>query len=107
MNEFVKKINPDLLFCYWTGHKHRFILGPLPSFNKSSGEEERLDKIELCCRLDPGVFVANRASPLQQNSLTARATFHRAAEVLPRLHQVHLVSTYVERHITANVEYCT
>ena len=35
-NKFMKKINPDLSFYYWTGHKHRFKLEPLPSFNKPS-----------------------------------------------------------------------
>lgn len=82
-NEFTKRIDPDLPFFYWTGHKHRFTMDPLPSFNKSSGEEERLDKVKLSRRSDPGVFVANRASLPQRNSLTARASFHRAAEKLP------------------------
>ena len=56
---------------------------PLPSFNDPSGTTERLDKVRLSRRSDPGVFVANRASLPQRHSLTARATFHRAPEWLP------------------------
>lgn len=85
LSEFTKKIDPDLPFFYWTGHKHRHTLEPLPSFNDPSGKEERLDKVKVSRRSDPGVFVANRASLPQRNSLTARASFHRAAEKLPPL----------------------
>ena len=69
LNEFMKKIDPDLPFYYWTGHKHRFKLASLPSLNKPSGQDERLDRIKLSRRSDPGVFVANRASLPQQNYL--------------------------------------
>ena len=98
LNEFMKKIDPDLPFYYWTGHKHRFKRGSLPSLNKPSGQDERLDRIKLSRRSDPGVFVANRASLPQQNSLTTRAAFHRAAEVLPPIASStfqHIVSTLV------------
>ena len=56
---------------------------PLPSFNDPPGTTERLDKVRLSRRSDPGVFVANRASLPQRHSQTARATFHRAPEWLP------------------------
>ena len=85
LSEFTKIIDPDLSFYYWTGHKHRYTSEPLPSFNQTSGKVERLDKNKTSRRSDPGVFVSNRASLLQRNSLTARASFHRAAERLPPL----------------------
>ena len=83
LNEFSKKIDPDLPFYYWTGHRHRYSDDPLPSFNDPSGATERLDRVRLSRRSDLGVFVANRASLPQRHSLTARATFHRAPERLP------------------------
>ncbi len=83
LSEFTKKIDPDLPFFYWTGHKHRYTSELLPSFNVPSGKEERLDRVNVSRRSDPGVFVANRASLPQRHSLTARASFHRAAEKLP------------------------
>ena len=85
LSEFIKMIDPDLSFYYWTGHKHRYTSEPLPSFNETSGKVERLDRVKVSRRSDPGVFVANRASLPQRNSSTARATFHRAAERLPPL----------------------
>lgn len=85
LNEFNKKIDPELPFYYWTGHRHRFSTAPLPSFNEPSGTTERLDRVVLSRRSDPGVFVANRASLPQRNSLTVRASFHKAPEQLPPL----------------------
>lgn len=86
LNEFNKKIDPELPFYYWTGHRHRFSTAPLPSFNEASGTTERLDRVVLSRRSDPGVFVANRASLPQRNSLTVRASkFHKAPEQLPPL----------------------
>ncbi|CAB3977744.1 Hypothetical predicted protein [Paramuricea clavata] len=85
LSEFTKMIDPDLSFYYWTGHKHGYTSEPLPSFNETSGKVERLDKTKISRRSNPGVFVANRASLPQRNSLTARASFHRDAERLPPL----------------------
>ena len=79
MNEFSKKSDPDLPFYYWTGSQTRYRDFPLPSFNKPFIEGvERLDKVTLSRRGDPGVFVADRASLPQRNQLTVRANFHRA-----------------------------
>jgi hypothetical protein len=85
--EFVKRIDPELGFFYWTGVSERYNTGPLESFNQhKEGEVERLDKIQLSRRADPGVFVANRASIPQKGKLSVRAQFHVAPEVLlPRL----------------------
>lgn len=83
LNELSKKIDPDLPFYYWTGHRQRYSADPLPSFNEPSGDIERLDRIRLSRCSDLGVFVANRASLPQRHSLTARATFQRAPERLP------------------------
>lgn len=87
MSEFVKRIDPELPFFYWTGHQTRYRNFALPSFNAPSASGiERLDKVQLSRRGDPGVFVANRASLPQRNQLTVRATFHRAPVALPPVH---------------------
>lgn len=85
LNEFKKRIDPDLEYFYWTGAKERYRDFELPSFNEPSGEgiTERLDRISLSRRGDPGVFVANRASLPQRGQLTARAQFHRTPVALP------------------------
>ena len=85
LNEFKKRIDPELEFYYWTGAKERYRDFELPSFNQPSGDSliERLDRVTLSKRGDPGVFVANRASLPQKGQLTARAQFHRAPVELP------------------------
>ena len=84
-NEFNKRINPDIKFYYWTGAKDRYSEFELPSFNEPTkkGMVERLDKVKVSRRGDPGIFVANRASLPQKGQLTARAQFHRAPIELP------------------------
>ena len=78
MNEFSKKSVPNLSFYYWTGHQTCSRDFPLPSFNEPSNDGvERLDRVTLSQRGDPGVFISNRASLPQTNQLTARANFHR------------------------------
>lgn len=37
--EFVKRIDPDLPFYYWTGVNERFSVGPLKPFNEPTGNE--------------------------------------------------------------------
>jgi hypothetical protein len=56
LNEFTKKIDPECPFYYWTGTKERYSEFELPSFNNASskGGEERLEKIRLSRRGDPG-----------------------------------------------------
>jgi len=44
---------------------------------------ERLDRVSVSRRCDPGVFVANRAELPQRGSLTVRATSQAAPQVLP------------------------
>lgn len=85
LNEFKKRIDPELKFYYWTGANERFRDFELPSFNQPTGEgiTERLDRINISRRGDPGVFVANRASLPQRGQLTVRAQFHRAPVELP------------------------
>ena len=85
LNEFKKRIDPDLGFFHWTGAKERYTEFELHSFNQPTGEgiSERLDRISLSRREDPGVFVANRASLPQRGQLTVRAQFHRIPVELP------------------------
>lgn len=85
LNEYVKRINPELPFFYWSGKTERYRDFELPSFNKPSGSGivERLDRVKISRRGDPGVFVANRASLPQKGQLTCRAIFHKAPIALP------------------------
>ncbi len=85
LNEFNKRINPELKYYYWTGAKERYNEFEMPSFNEPTkkGAVERLEKVKGSRRGDPGIFVANRASLPQKGQLTARAQFHRAAVQLP------------------------
>lgn len=85
LSEFSKRIDKDLQFFYWTGAKTRYTDFELPSFDQPSGPGivERLDKVHLSRRGDPGVFVANRASLPQRGQLTVRKKFHRTPVALP------------------------
>ena len=48
MSEFEKRIDPDLLFFYWTAHQTSYRAYSLPSFNEpSAGGVERLDKVRF------------------------------------------------------------
>ena len=78
--EFNKRIDKDLQFFYWTGAKTRYTDFELPSLGP--GIVERLDKVHLSRRGDPGVFMANRASLPRRGQLTARAKFHRTPVAL-------------------------
>lgn len=75
----------QIYLFYWTGANERFSEFELPSFNQPSGQgiTERLDRIVISRRGDPGVFVPDRASMPQTGQLTARAKYHRAPEELP------------------------
>jgi len=49
LNEFNKRIDPDLQFYYWSGANERLSEFEPPSFNEPSGEgiTERLDRIVI------------------------------------------------------------
>lgn len=84
LNEFCKRINPALPFYYWTGKKTRFTEAALPSFNQpSSNGVERLHRVKVSRRADPGVFVADRASLPQRGLKSVRAQFHKIPQALP------------------------
>lgn len=83
MLEYTKKCDPDLPFYHYTGVNGRFNDGVLPSFNVPSGGIERLDRVVISRRADPGVFVANRAAIPQRGQLTVRSAHFRPAENLP------------------------
>ena len=81
MMPFQRSCDPDLPFYHYTGVNERFHSGCLPSFNQPTGNrEERLDRVTICRRADPGVFVANRAVIPQQGQLTVCAAHFRPAE---------------------------
>ena len=78
------KGDPNVPFFYYTSKNERYALGPLKSFNEPSRYTERLDKLVISRRADPGVFVSNRASLPHRGHLSVRAEWHRAPERLPR-----------------------
>ncbi|XP_070533891.1 uncharacterized protein [Ptychodera flava] len=83
-NEFSKRLDADLPFYYWTGTEDRYTIGELPSFNEPSRQGiERLDRMRIERRADPGVFHANRASLPRRGALSVRAEFHSLPELLP------------------------
>ena len=84
LDEFKKRIDPDLPF-YYTGAKQRYTDFQLTSFNEPSGPGvvERLDKVKISRRGEPGIFVVNRASLPQTGQLAVRAQFHKAPIALP------------------------
>ena len=49
LNEFSKRIDPDLKFYYWTGAKHRYNEFDLPSFNRPTKEGAIEGWIKLDC----------------------------------------------------------
>ena len=56
ISECTKKCDPDLPFYYYTCSNDRYSDGSLASFNiPSSTEEERLDRVWISRRADPGV----------------------------------------------------
>lgn len=59
LNEFNKRIDPDLQFYYWSGANERFSEFELPSsFNQLSGKGIT-ERIIISRRGDPGVFVSD------------------------------------------------
>ncbi|XP_002730672.1 uncharacterized protein LOC100366283 [Saccoglossus kowalevskii] len=79
-----KKVDPDLPFYYWCANEDRYQTGPLPSFNAPSKKGvERLDRVRISRRADPGVFHANCANLPQRGTLSVRAQFHNRPEPLP------------------------
>ena len=84
MLEYTKKCDPDLPFYHYTGGNERYNPGCLPSFNRPSGSRlERLDRVIISRRSDPGVFMYDRTSIPQTGQLTARAAHFKPAECLP------------------------
>lgn len=84
ISEYTKKCDPDLPFYYYTGSNDCYNDGSLASFNvPSSTGEERLDRVCISRRADPGVFVANRAVIPQRGQLSVRSAHFKPAESLP------------------------
>lgn len=84
MLEYTKRCDPNLPFYHYTGGNERYSDRVLPSFNiPSVSGTERLDRVIISRRADPGVFVANRAVMPQRGKLTVRSAHFKPAESLP------------------------
>lgn len=65
--------------------KTQFSKIALPSFNTPSASGvERLDKVKISTRVDPGVFHAKRASLPQRGLKSVRTQFHKIPQGLPK-----------------------
>ena len=83
ISEYTKKCDPDLPFYYYTGSNDRYNDGVIASFNiPSSAGEERLDRVRISRRADPGVFVANHATIPQRGQLGVRSAHFKPAGVV-------------------------
>ena len=84
-NEFIKRIDPDLLFYYHTSDKNRFRIHDIPCFDSpTSDSRERLDFLRLPRREDVGQILVGRASMPVRGTKTIRQQFHSNPPVLPQ-----------------------
>ena len=82
--EYTKPCDRDLPFNYYIGANYRYQDGSLQSFNvPSSSGVERLDRVCISRRADPGGFVANRAVIPQLGQLSVTTTHFKPTESLP------------------------
>ena len=78
-HEFVKRIDPDLPFYYYTSAHSRFYEGEMPDFEarpNKNPKPKRAPKYEM-------LGSNNRVTLTVQNSTSIRATFHNLPVELP------------------------
>lgn len=84
-NEFLKRINPDLTFFYYTSDKNRYRIHDLPSFDvPSEGGKSRLDLLQPTRREDVGQMVVGRATMPVRGFRTVRQQYHSQPADLPQ-----------------------
>lgn len=85
--EFMKRMDPDFRFYYYTAAHDLFQEGPLPSFNqprpreKKSSRNRRHLRVPRCDQL--GSLMAGRATMVTPGTPSTRAEFHQVSIELP------------------------
>ena len=83
--EFMKRMDPDLQFFYFTSAHDRFYEGSLPDFDqpreKKSSHNPR--HLRAPCRDNLGSLVTGRASMVTPGTLSTRVQFHNVPINLP------------------------
>ena len=85
--EFVKRLDPDLPFYYFTSTHDRFQEGPLPDFDHPRHRERKTTRNPRHMRVPQrdqlGTLVPGRTSMVTPGSLSVRAKFHLVPVELP------------------------
>ncbi len=85
--EFMKRMDPDLPFYYYTAAHDRFSEGPLPDFDQPRPREKkssRNPRHQRVARRDQlGSLTVGRATFVTPGTLSTRATFHQVPVELP------------------------
>ena len=81
--EFVKRLDPDLPFYYYTSDHKRYYEGPLPEFNQPSSMKPKTKRVPR--REQPTAFAPRRATMPVRGSLSIRPKFHNLPLELPPL----------------------
>lgn len=84
ISQFVKRVDPDLPFYYYTSTHARFYEGCHPEFDKKPAKPQREKKIP---REQPAAFVPRRATMPVRGNLAIRPKFHNLPLELPFLHE--------------------
>lgn len=84
-NEFLKRLDPDLPFYYYTSNKNRYRIDDLPSFDMPPPDgRSRLDFLRPPRREDVGQVVVGRATMPVRGHRTIRQQFHNMPAALPQ-----------------------
>jgi len=81
MCEFLKRINPDLPFYYYTSAHHRYYEGAHPDFDKAPLKQPKDKRVPR--REQPAGFGPRRATMPVRGTLAVRPKFHNAPLELP------------------------
>lgn len=93
--EFLKRMNPDLPFYYYTSSHHRFYEGEMPSFSempKKPKKPKRAPRRELMGD------IGRRLSMPVRGSLSVRAEFHNVPVDLPPLPDACITTQILSEH---------
>ena len=89
--EFMKRLDPELPFYYYTSSHTRFYEGPLPNFNTKTQKKKR-KFARLPRREHLAAFAPRRATMPVRGSLSIRPQFHNLPLELPPIDtsQIHI-----------------
>ena len=86
-SEFLKRLDPDLSFYYFTSAHDRYQEGPLPDFDQPRPRERKTSRNPRHMRVPQrdqlGSLVPGRTTMVTPGTLSLRARFHQVAVELP------------------------